>query len=40
MDRVGKLSQCDNQSGWVEHAINGATTCYWHNQARWFRVLF
>ena len=32
MDRVGKLSQCDNQAGWVEHTINGATTCYWHNQ--------
>ena len=40
MDRVGKLSQCDNQSGWVEHAINGATTCYWHNQACWCRFLF
>ena len=32
MDRVGQLSKCDNQKGWVEHTINGATTCYWHNQ--------
>ena len=27
-DRLGKLSQCDLNNGWVEHSINGQIGCY------------
>ena len=32
LDRVGGLSQCNIQKGWIEMSINGQTTCYRYDQ--------